>query len=224
MTFSVPVICLVTDRGRLSRPTDDDLVCLAASSAAAGVDLIHLRERDREARALVVLARRMVAATSGSRTRVVVNDRADVAMAAGAGGVHLRADSAAADRVRAMSPRGFIVGRSVHSAAEAVRAAETGVDYLVMGTVYRTKSKEPTAPLAGIRGLEEVCRSVSVPVLAIGGITIDTLGDIAAAGAAGIAAIGLFSETFNDNGHEGLDAALEALVETIRRGFTPQPR
>ena len=219
--MTVPIICLVTDRHRLARPTDLELVRLAGRAAAAGVDLIHVRERDRNDKDVLDLTRRIVAAARGTPAKVVVNDRIDIAIAGGAGGVHLRADSASGDRVRAISPAGFVVGRSVHTATEAISAARTGVDFLVMGSVYPTASKPGSASIAGIAGLEAACRAVSIPVLAIGGITTDKLGDIAAAGAAGIAAIGLFSEAINENSHGNLDAALSMLVATIRRAFTP---
>jgi thiamine-phosphate pyrophosphorylase len=221
MALSVPTICLVTDRHRLTNPTDDALVLLIECATRAGVDLVHIRERDRDDRSLLELTERIVAAARHTRARVVVNDRSDVAIAAGCGGVHLRADSIAANRVRAFSPPGFIVGRSVHSVAEAVRAEESGADYLVMGTTYPTRSKGRLAPVAGIEALTDVCRAVSTPVLAIGGVTTDKLSSIAAAGAAGVAAIGLFSEAFNESSHGNLDAALGVLVATIRRAFHP---
>jgi thiamine-phosphate diphosphorylase len=219
MAPRVPTICLVTDRHRLTDPTDDALVLLIERATKAGVDLVHIRERDRDDRSLLALIERIVAAARHTSARVVANDRVDVAIAAGAGGVHLRADSIPADRARAISPPGFIVGRSVHSVAEAVSAAESGVDYIVMGTTYPTTSKGRLAPVAGIQGLAEVCRAVSTPVLAIGGVTTDKLSNIAAAGAAGIAAIGLFSDAFNESSHGNLDDALGVLVATIHRAF-----
>ena len=214
-----PVICLVTDRRRLSTPTDGSLLRLVSAAAAAGVDLVHVRERDRDDRTLADLTRRIVACVSGSGTRVVVNDRADIAIAAAASGVHLRSDSAPGDRVRAICPRRFVIGRSVHSAAEARAAATAGVDYVIMGTVYRTPSKSPTASLAGVHGLAEVCRSVPVPVLAIGGVTIDNLREVAGAGASGVAAIGLFAETFNAHSDRDPEGALISLVAAIRAAF-----
>lgn len=221
MPSGVPAICLVTDRSRLTTPSDDALVHLIERAALAGVTLVQVRERDRGDRSLLRLTERIVVATRNTRARVVVNDRVDIAIAAGCGGVHLRADSMAADRARAISPPGFLIGRSVHTTAEAVRAEETGVDYLVMGTTYPTVSKGGHAPLAGIEGLKAVCHAVAVPVLAIGGVTIDKLSSIAAAGAAGVAAIGLFSGALNDDSQRSLDVALGNLVATIRRAFGP---
>lgn len=223
MFHAVPAICLITDRTRLIPATDDSVVRLAASAAAAGVHLIQVREKDRDDRALLALARRVAAATAGSDARVVVNERADIAIAAGVSGVHLRGDSVSAARVRAVGPPGFVIGRSVHSAAEAVAAVQSGADYLVMGTIFATSSKPGVEP-AGIAGLTAVCGAVPRPVLAVGGVSADTLAWIAAAGADGIAAIGLFSETHNDHRHGNLDAALAELVTAIRREFAAGAR
>jgi thiamine-phosphate pyrophosphorylase len=181
------MICLVTDRRRRA-PVEQ-----ASEAAAAGVDVIQIRERDLEARELSELTVAVVRATRGSPTRVVVNDRLDVALACGADGVHLRGDSMPASLVRAMTPRGFLIGCSVHGVAEAVAAARAA-DYLLAGTVFATTSKPGMTAFLGIDGLAEVARGVSVPVLAIGGVTLARVPDIAAAGAAGVAAIGLFAD------------------------------
>jgi thiamine-phosphate diphosphorylase len=186
-----PVICLVTDRQRTGGP--DGVVEQVAWAARAGVHLVQVRERDLEGRALTTLVQRCVEAARGSRTRVVVNDRLDVALAAGADGVHLRGDSMPASRVRAITPPGFLVGRSVHACDEAVSVeAAGGLDYLLFGTVFRTASK-PDRVAAGTDVLATVASAARVPVLAIGGVTPDNLHEVAAAGAAGFAAIGLFA-------------------------------
>lgn len=178
-------ICLVTDRRR--RPP----IAQAAEAIEAGVDLIQIRERDLETSALVSLVLRVVELTRGSRTRVVVNDRLDVALACGAHGVHLRGDSIPASRARTIVPQGFVIGRSVHERAEALAVA-ADVDYLIAGTVFPTASKPGRLDLLGPDGLASIASAVSIPVLAIGGITPERVGDVAAAGAAGIAAVGLF--------------------------------
>jgi thiamine-phosphate pyrophosphorylase len=204
------VLCLVTDRHRLAARlarAGDASACLVdqvAAAARAGVDLIHLRERDLSARELVALASACVRATSGSRTRVVVNDRVDVALAAGAAGVHLRADSAPSARVRAIVPAGFVIGRSVHAGDEAlVEAAGGAVDYLVLGTLFPTPSKPGADTVIGPDALRQVARAVAVPVLGIGGVTAATLPALAAAGAAGFAAIGWFIDAFRGDGPVG---------------------
>jgi thiamine-phosphate pyrophosphorylase len=114
-----------------------------------------------------------------------------VALACGAGGVHLRSDSISPAAARSMSPPGFLVGRSVHGVEDAVAHAGA-VDYLVAGTVFPTSSKPLAAPRLGVRGLREIVQAVRTPVLAIGGTTIERMPQIAAAGAAGFAAISLF--------------------------------
>jgi len=119
----------------------------------------------------------------------------DVALSAGAHGVHLRSDSMPAVRVRAIAPRSFVIGRSVHSPGEAADAAQDqNLDYLVFGTVFMTRSK-PGVGAAGIDALAAVCAGVPLPVLAVGGMTRPRLGSVARAGAAGFAAIGLFADS-----------------------------
>jgi thiamine-phosphate pyrophosphorylase len=178
-------ICLVTDRRQRS-PVDQ-----AREAANAGVDLIQVRERDLEARELFALAVAVVQATRGSATKVVVNDRVDVAVTCGAHGVHLRGDSVPAARVRAIAPPGFLIGTSVRSGGEAVSAA--GSDYLLAGTVFPTPSKPEMTAFLGLDGLAAVVRSTTLPVLAVGGITVEHAAGVAAVGARGVAAIGLFT-------------------------------
>jgi thiamine-phosphate pyrophosphorylase len=220
MASSRPIVCLVTDSRRFA--DEDRLVRLVAAAATAGVDLVQIRERTLDDRRLLALTRRIVRSVAGTRARVVVNERCDVALAAGAAGVHLRADSIAAPRVRQIAPPDFLIGRSVHSRDEAVRARD-GVDYFVMGTIFATTSKEKAVAPAGTDALAEVCRAVDVPVLAIGGVMADKAGDIAAAGAAGFAAIGLFSDASNAHSDDDLDSVLGDLMAAVRRAFTTPP-
>lgn len=124
---------------------------------------------------------------------MIVNDRVDLALAAGAAGVHLRGDSFPAPRVKSLVPPGFVIGRSVHSEEEAAASEREGsVDYLMFGTVFPSGSKPPGHPAAGLDALRRVTAAVRVPVIAIGGITPDRVADIMAAGAAGVAAIAMF--------------------------------
>jgi thiamine-phosphate diphosphorylase len=218
-TLRSPIICLVTDRRRVRGQNLDTLVALAQSAAAAGVHLISIREPDLETGRLFDLTRRMLDATAGTGTAVIVNERIDVAIAARAHGVHLRADSVGARRVRAIAPVGFLVGQAVHSAAEAVAAAAADADFVVMGTIYPSRSKPGLTAFAGLTGLAEVCRAVRLPVLAIGGVTADRAAEVAGAGASGIAAIGLFSDAFaRTSGVDGR-ARLARLVQTMTDAF-----
>jgi thiamine-phosphate pyrophosphorylase len=195
------MLCLVTDRRRLrpeSAPFDEArqrLVEQTRWAVTAGVDLIQVRERDLDAARLAALVSELVQVSRGSGTRIVINDRVDVALACGADGVHLRHDSPPAEAVRHIAPSGFLVGRSVQSVAEAVAAGP--VDYLIAGTVFPTPSKPVEAATLGLDGLAEIVQAVAVPVLAIGGITREHLDEVAAIGGAGVAGIGLFIEWFD---------------------------
>ena len=195
------VLCLVTDRRRLCPETvafeaaRRRLIDQAKWAVTSNVDLIQVRERDLETADLARLVSDLVRVTRGSGTRVVVNDRLDVALACGADGVHLRHDSVRAETVRTIAPAGFLVGRSVHGPAEAEGAGP--VDYLIAGTVFSTPSKPAATPILGLDGLADVVQAVAVPVLAIGGITRERLDEVAATGAAGAAGIGLFIEWFD---------------------------
>jgi thiamine-phosphate diphosphorylase len=185
---------MITNRHRYAGG-DDALVQRVAAAAAAGVALVQVRERDMDARDLSRLITRCLDAVSGTRTRILVNDRLDVALTAGAHGVHLRSDSMPASRARSLAPIGFLIGRSVHSLAEAVTACEGGgLDYLLFGTVFATASKPGQAP-AGVNALAEISASVRLPVLGVGGITPQTAAQLEGTGCAGFAAIGWFADT-----------------------------
>jgi thiamine-phosphate diphosphorylase len=184
---------MITDRGRLAGDQEEALVVRVAAAARAGVHLIQVRERDLDGRRLAALVERCVGAVCGTRARILVNDRLDIALAAGAHGVHLRGDSLPAARARSIAPPPFLIGRSVHSRDEAVRAAEgDGVDYLLFGTVFRTASKPGASP-AGLAGLTDVAATIRVPIIAVGGIDGSTVRALGQTGAAGFAAIGFFA-------------------------------
>jgi thiamine-phosphate pyrophosphorylase len=209
-----PAFCLVTP-GRLRSATDrdaDDLVRLVVRAARAGVNLIHVRERELPDRDLADLTSRILAEVERPRTVVVVNERPDVALAAGADGVHLRATGVAAPRLRPIVPEGFLIGRSVHSIQEAVAAdISDGSDYVIFGTVFESASKAEGHPVAGLEQLHKVCRSVRLPVIAIGGITANRLSAVAAAGASGVAAIGAFVDADRDPA-DGLARLMESFA------------
>jgi thiamine-phosphate pyrophosphorylase len=187
-----PVICMVTRR--TTGESEARLVSRVAAAARAGVHLVQVRERDLDGGALTRLVARCVEAVRQTATRVIVNDRLDVALAAGAHGVHLRGDSVGAVRIRGLAPPGFLVGRSVHTALEAGRvAAAGGLDYLIFGTVFPTPSK-PDVAGARLDDLAAAVGRTSLPVLAIGGVSPQNAGGVARTGAAGFAAISLFAD------------------------------
>ncbi len=201
-----PLICLVTgDRGREPQTLD-----LIAAAVRAGVDLIQIRERRFDDRRLTSLIRQAVDLARGSASRVIVNDRADIALAVGASGVHLRGGSFAARRVRARAPPGFLIGRSVHALPDAAAVeASGGCDYLLFGTVFPSASKPANHDVAGLDALREVCGAVRLPVLAIGGISVETARSAADAGASGVAGISVFERA----------DSISALVHSLRRQF-----
>lgn len=192
-----PAVVLVTT-GSSHREDDDGwraAVAGASAAAAAGIDVVQVREPDLPDRALFALVRNVIRETAGSTTGIVVNNRPDIAMAAGASGVHLRADGLSAARVRTLVPAGFLIGRSIHSLIEAREAAVEGaVDYLFFGTVFPSAGKTPGHHVQGTAALAEVCQSIDVPVIGIGGVTRDNVRELAKAGAGGLAAIGLFRD------------------------------
>jgi thiamine-phosphate pyrophosphorylase len=197
-----PIVCYVTDRLSLVVPAgstrEEALTEHIRDAARAGVDWIQIREKELDARSLFDVVSAGLAAARGSSARVVVNDRLDVAKAAGADGVHLGERSLPiADVVHYAHGTGaakFLVGASCHSPEAAERAMVAGADYVFFGPVFATPSKITFGAPQGLEQLAEVCRRVSIPVLAIGGITVENASSCLDYGAAGVAAIRLFQE------------------------------
>jgi thiamine-phosphate pyrophosphorylase len=177
---------LITDRAAASRPPAD----VVEECLAAGLRAVQLREKDLEARDLLTLADTLREATQRHGARLIVNDRADVALAASADGVQRTHSSLPVSALRGFTPPGFLVGASVHSEAEARDAAAQGADFIVFGPVYDTASKRRYGPPQGLAALEAVTHAVNRPVLAVGGLTPERVPEVLAAGAAGVAVIG----------------------------------
>lgn len=182
--------CYVTDRRGL-RP-EIALLDVIARNLSAGVDWIQIREKDLSARDLFVLVERALALPNPAGSKILVNTRVDVALAAGASGAHLPAHSPAPRRWRALAPPGFLFGVSCHSADEIRAAQDDGADYAFFGPVFAPLSKASDLPPRGLDGLAQAARAVAIPVLALGGITAGNAQDCRNAGAAGIAAISLY--------------------------------
>ncbi|MGH9718380.1 MAG: thiamine phosphate synthase [Candidatus Acidiferrales bacterium] len=201
-----PIVCYVTDRKALETSSSSDrLLATIHAALAAGVDWIQIREKDLAARDLLVLATAAVRAAeecSKGQTvppRMIVNDRLDVALAAGAAGVHLGSDSVSVvDVVRwcrsGNAPADFLVGVSCHSLQEARQAEAAGASYVFFGPVFDTPSKRSFGRPQGIERLVEVSEAVRIPVVAIGGVNDENAAECLHAGAAGIAAIRLFQQ------------------------------
>jgi thiamine-phosphate diphosphorylase len=197
------------------------LVQQASFAIDAGIDYIQIRDRELPASRLVQLVSAVIDMARGSATRVLVNDRLDVALACGAAGVHLRSDSIGTRPARAVVPAGFVIGRSVHDVRD-LEAAE-GADYLIAGTVWPSLSKisgtsgTRTGRLLGVAGLSAIVSAAAVPVIAIGGVNLDNLASVRAAGAAGIAAIGLFLG--EDADRQCRAVTLAKTVKAVRAAF-----
>jgi thiamine-phosphate pyrophosphorylase len=215
---SAPRLCLVTDRRALAGARTDAAAIAALEAQCdeaigAAIDYIQLREPDMDARDLLELARRLVARARGTATCVLINDRADVARLSGAG-LHLKSDGPPAERVRAMFDHPITVTRSAHHAQEV--AAERDADVFLFGTVFPSRSKPAGAPVAGLEGLSVAVRAGPRPVLAIGGVSAANAAACRHAGAAGIAAIGIFLPPGSVPGALGAAAAISVLREAWR--------
>jgi thiamine-phosphate pyrophosphorylase len=208
-----PLLCYVTDRRSLrlanSVHSIEALTQKIAEVAAAGVDWVQIREKDLTARELASLTRKsleiaaMSSAKSSRATRVLVNDRLDIAIAERADGVHLSEKSlpvAEAERLvesairRQAVDETFLIGVSCHSLQSAEAAERDGADYIFFGPVFATPSKETFGPPQGLARLTQTCREVAIPIIAIGGISLENAESCIGAGAAGVAAIRLFQD------------------------------
>ena len=217
-----PLLCYVTDRRSLSesepRQALETLLSKVEAAAASGVHWIQIREKDLSGRAYAWLTREALhraakhQASNGAPAHILVNDRLDVALSERAGGVHLGESSLPLAEARRFvgnrnEPEGFLIGVSCHSLEAARSAASAGADYLFFGPVFDTPSKAAFGAPQGLERLAEVCRAVSIPVLAIGGITLANASDCLAADASGIAAIRLFQDVQD----------ISSVVESLRK-------
>jgi thiamine-phosphate pyrophosphorylase len=162
-----------------------DVARFAERAVQNGVEMIQVREKDLSARDLLNLVCRIRDIARGSATRVLVNDRLDVAMAAGIDGIHLPGNGLPAERVRGLVQ---VLGVSVHSAEAAIAAEKARADFIVFGPIFDTPGKSPV----GLDALRHIAAQVQIPVLAIGGIDENNAAKVLEAGAAGFAAIRMF--------------------------------
>jgi thiamine-phosphate pyrophosphorylase len=162
---------------------------IARLAIEGGADVIQLRDKICSARDLVLAGRRIRKLTLRTGTPFIVNDRLDVALACGADGVHLGQDDLAVASARAIAPTGFIIGASVGSAQEAVRAEHDGADYIAASPVFKTPQKTDAGSCCGLDGLRRIRAEITVPLIAIGSIGMDNVQEVINAGADGIAVI-----------------------------------
>jgi thiamine-phosphate pyrophosphorylase len=182
--------------GRLHVITDENLqdrfshVHLAGLAAKGGADRVQYREkRALSTRELIQTARAMKEALESSGAELVIDDRADVALAARVPAVHLGRDDLEPEVARAILGEDAVIGGTANDIEQALRVASTPVDYLGVGPVFGTTSKARPAPVLGLEGLRRIVEAVDRPVIAIGNITAERVGDVLAAGAYGIAVL-----------------------------------
>jgi thiamine-phosphate pyrophosphorylase len=197
-------ICVTEPEGDVRRALE-----AAARALSGGASAILVRRPQATARELFALVRQLRPSTRAAHCLLLVSDRADVAVAADADGVHLGARSLPVASARRVVGRDLLVGRSVHNLDEAGQAEEEGADYLFLGPVFPTPS-HPGEPALGLGPLREAALRAKIPVIAIGGITSDNVRLVAQAGAGGAAAIGAF--------HAPGDAAAET-ARAFRAAF-----
>jgi thiamine-phosphate pyrophosphorylase len=206
-------VCYVTDRWQLSvslAEQHEKLLAKIVQAASAGVDWIQIREKDLSAARIAALAREVLAKVPPD-CRVILNDRLDVACAVHAGGVHLGEKSISVADARIFvrdrrESKNLLIGASVHSLEAAQNAEAQGAAYVMFGPVFATPSKAPFGDPQGLERLAAVCAHLTIPVLAIGGITQENARDCYLRGASGVAGIRLFQEAGD----------LQALVQTLR--------
>lgn len=178
-----PKLVLVTDRHATG---GRDLCDVVAAALDAGLPAVQLREKELPGRPLLALAERLRALTARTGALLLVNDRVDVALAAGADGVHLGGGSMPVDVVRSLLPAGTLIGISTHAAAEVAAAT---ADFAFFGPVHATPSKTSFGPPQGTARLRDAVAGARIPVLAIGGVTAAGVPELRTAGAYGVAVI-----------------------------------
>jgi thiamine-phosphate pyrophosphorylase len=211
LQFRKPILYLIT-RGAskpstTSKSPEFEAVLTQVSAAvAAGIDLIQIREKNLTARVLFDLCRRAAQLTNGSATRLLVNDRADIAAGVGADGVHLTTRSIDAAAIRETFGDEFLIGVSTHSFDEAVAARDGGADFVVFGPIFATTSKEQYGAPVGVEELSRAAHALDpFPVIGLGGITPANAQSCLNAGASGVAGISIFGD------HEALASVIDAI-------------
>ncbi len=186
------------------------LISQARYAVDAGVDLVQIRERGASAAAMLAVVDELRPLCRRHEATLIVNDRLDVALAGGAHGVHLGQDDLPLAYARALAPKPFLIGVSTHTPEQARAAIAGGADYLGFGPCFATRSKENPDPIVGLAQLAAVC-ALGTPVVAIGGITLDRVADVARSGASAAALIAAV------NGAPDIATAARAVVAAFTR-------
>jgi thiamine-phosphate pyrophosphorylase len=167
-------------------PADAERV--ASAMIDGGVDLIQLRAKTQSLEEIVGLAGKLHAITSAAGIPLIVNDYAEVAAQAPVEGVHVGQDDDAIAHARQKAGRDVLIGKSTHGLEQAVAAQREGADYIGFGPIFATPTKPDYQPI-GLNGIKRVHHEVNVPIFCIGGIKIDNLGEVMAAGAKRVAIV-----------------------------------
>jgi thiamine-phosphate pyrophosphorylase len=186
MRLVLPRLYVILDAALLTLPAKD----CAASLVDAGVRLIQYRDKDASARQLLETSGELAAYLNPLGVRFLVNDRADVAALADAGGVHVGQEDLSADRARTVIGSEKWVGVSTHHAGQFRLALETSADYVAVGPIFSTGSKRNPDPVVGVDFVRQMRALTDRPIVAIGGITLERAAEVIAAGADSIAVIG----------------------------------
>lgn len=184
--MDLPPIYPILDAGGVVRA--EDVPSALDAVLHGGARIIQLRGKTLGDRDMLELARVARVRTRAAGAKLIINDRADIALLSGADGVHLGQDDVPFESVRAWLPMSMVIGLSCHDAAQ-VDAAPDSVDYLGFGPVFETSSKANPDPTVGLAALKAVCEQTRLPIVAIGGITIDDVGAVLRAGASSVAMI-----------------------------------
>ena len=213
LKLSKPILYLITPGATTETTTPDsgefqNILQQVSAAVTAGIQLIQIREKRLTAKVLFQLTAEVAAIARGSSTRILVNDRADIAADAGADGVHLTTRSITPDVIRETFGAKFLVGASTHSLLEARDACRQDADFAVFGPIFPSPSKEKYGPPVGLGKLSEAAQELaSFPLIALGGISLEHVNECLLAGASGVAGITLFGEP----------KTLAITVETIKQ-------
>jgi len=203
-----PVLCFVVSKGDAK---DGDIEKLVSEAVAGGVTMVQVRDRVLPSGELLELARRLKTITRG-KALIVINDRVDVAEAVESDGVQIPEGGLPTRTVRNIMGRYVVLGRSVHDVAAANQARSDGAEFVIAGTIYKSKSK-PDAKPAGTALIAEITKDSSLPVLAIGGVTAEKIDELVKAGAAGVAVISAIA------GADDPKAAAQGLTTALKEAW-----
>lgn len=187
----------------------EELTKIIAESVSGGVSIVQLREKNNSSLSFYNKASALKQLLNELSIPLIINDRVDIALAVAADGIHIGQDDLPLPVVKKMVPEDMIVGVSVSTLEEALEAERNGADYIGVGSVFPTKTKQD-ATLMAIGDLEEICRSVSIPAVAIGGITADNISALSASGLSGTAVVSAIMNA------ESPKTASESLLKIIK--------